>query len=94
MTASNSSTHAAVWAALDELIARKGMTIADVSRAAMGHRRAFKPSCRRDANGKPIWPNTQSVSRVLSALNVSFVEFGAMVDTKLADIREEARHGR
>lgn len=91
MTPSKPDTHAAIWAAIDELIARKGMPTADVSRAAMGHRRAFKPSCRKDASGKPIWPGMQSVSRVLSTLNVSFLEFGAMVETKLADIRHEAK---
>jgi hypothetical protein len=93
MTASNSSTHAAVWAAIDQIADRKGLTPSELGEQVFGYRQAFQSARRQTSVGKPIWPSTQTVARVCSFAGLTFAQWGAMVELQRQQI-EEARHGR
>ena len=72
--------HNALWAALDALAARNGMTASGLARAAGLDATTFNKSKRIGADGRPRWPSTESVSLALAAAGASFDEFAALVE--------------
>lgn len=60
-------SHGRIWAAIDALAARHGMTASALARAAGLDPTTFNKSKRMTAEGRPRWPNTESLSRILEA---------------------------
>lgn len=60
-------SHARIWAAIDALAARHGMSASGLARAAGLDPTTFNKSKRMTAEGRPRWPNTESLSRILQA---------------------------
>lgn len=94
MTASNNSNrtvgtrrpaelplpHEAVWAAVDAIAERNGLSVYALAMKTGSDKNLFSP-CRRVTDcGKPRWPNMQTVAKVLAATGTSFVEFATLVD--------------
>lgn len=75
-------THAAVWSALDALAARAGLSVSGLAKAAGLDPTSFNRSKRTasDAEGRPRWPSTESVAKVLAATGISFGEFAALAE--------------
>lgn len=71
--------HGTLWAAIDTLAARHGMTASGLARAAGLDATTFNKSKRIGADGRPRWPSTESVARALTATGATFDEFAAMV---------------
>ncbi|MGE0044150.1 MAG: helix-turn-helix transcriptional regulator [Hyphomonadaceae bacterium] len=71
--------HAQIWRALDALATERGLTPSGLARAAGLDATAFNRSKREGPDGKPRWPSTESIARVLAATNASFDEFAALV---------------
>jgi phage repressor protein C with HTH and peptisase S24 domain len=70
--------HQALWAALDAIAARAGMTASGLARAAGLDPTTFNKSKRIGVDGRPRWPSTESVARALHAADASFDEFAAL----------------
>lgn len=70
-------THAHLWAALDALAARVGTSPSGLARRAGLDATSFNPSKRIAANGRPRWPSTENLARVLEVTNLSLAEFSA-----------------
>ena len=68
--------HDDIWAALDHLAESHGLSPSALARRAGLDATAFNRSKRRAPNGKPRWPSTESLSKVLEVLDVSFEDFG------------------
>ncbi len=67
-------THAQIWSALDAVAARQGLTASGLARAAGLDASSFNPS-KRETDGRPRWPSTESLMRALQAAGVSTGEF-------------------
>ncbi len=70
-------THQDIWAALDALAVRFSMSPSAMARAAGLDPTTFNKSKRTGGDGKARWPSTESLSKVLGALGVSFEDFAA-----------------
>ncbi|SEQ63772.1 Phage repressor protein C, contains Cro/C1-type HTH and peptisase s24 domains [Faunimonas pinastri] len=73
-------THKSVWAALDALAEVQKLTASGLARKAGLDPTAFNPSKRHGADGRPRWPSTESISKVLSATGVNLREFLSLID--------------
>lgn len=71
--------HRDIWAALDRLAERFGMSASALARQAGLDPTTFNKSKRRSHDGKDRWPSTESLSKVLSVMNVSFEDFAQLV---------------
>ena len=72
-------THDSIWAALDALAARVGLSASGLARKAGLDATTFNRSKRVTADGRARWPSTESVAKVLEATGVSFDDFVALV---------------
>jgi len=60
-------THADVWAALDALAARNGLSASGLARQAGLDPTTFNPSKRSTRGGRPRWPGTESLAKAMAA---------------------------
>lgn len=72
-------SHERVWAAIDALAARKGLSPSGLARRAGLDPTTFNPSKRIAADGRPRWPSTESLAKVLEATGAPLTEFVALV---------------
>ena len=73
-------THENIWYAIDRLAAAFGYSASGLAKQAGLDATAFNKSKRFSSDGKPRWPSTESVSRVLAATGASMSEFLALMD--------------
>ena len=67
--------HEAVWGAIDALARRHGLTPSGLARKAGLDATSFNPSKRSAADGRPRWPSTESIHKVLAATGESLADF-------------------
>lgn len=72
--------HADMWRGLDLLAEKNDMTASALARAAGLDPTSFNRSKRISRDGKPRWPSTESVSKVLEAIGATFEEFADLVE--------------
>ena len=60
-------THGNIWRALDRLAEAHGLSASGLARKAGLDPTTFNPSKRVTPQGKPRWPSTESVAKVLAA---------------------------
>lgn len=75
-------THKQIWAAIDALAARYGLSASGLARKSGLDATTFNPSKRIADDGKKRWPSTESVSKVLSATGASLEEFVSLIVPK------------
>lgn len=75
----NRLTHARVWSAVDALARRYGLSSSGLAKRAGLDPTAFNKSKRITGEGRPRWPTTESIAKVLEATGASFDEFTALV---------------
>jgi phage repressor protein C with HTH and peptisase S24 domain len=75
-------SHARLWTALDALARREGLSPSALAQRAGLDATAFNPSKRfgPGAPGRPRWPSTESLTRVLEATGLSLSEFAALAE--------------
>ncbi len=73
-------THQNIWHAIDRLAAAFGYSPSGLAKQAGLDPTSFNKSKRFSADGKPRWPSTESVSRVLSATGATMSDFLALID--------------
>jgi phage repressor protein C with HTH and peptisase S24 domain len=74
-------THSQIWNAIDRLAARSGLTASGLAKKAGLDPTTFNKSKRITAEGRPRWPSTESVAKVLAAT-------GTKVDTLVSLITD------
>lgn len=72
--------HRDIWRGIDQLAAHHGLTPSGLARRAGLDPTAFNPSKRTGADGRPRWPSTESLARVLEAVGSGFDDFAALID--------------
>ncbi len=74
-----SLSHAEVWAGIDRVAARAGLSASGLARKAGLDPTTFNLSKRFSGEAaRPRWPSTESVAGVLKATGLSFPEFAAL----------------
>lgn len=77
--------HQEIWAAIDKLAARLGVTTSGLARIAGLDPTIFNPSKRGAVpDGRARWLSTESIAKVLSATGVSFAEFASLAEGERA----------
>jgi phage repressor protein C with HTH and peptisase S24 domain len=74
-------SHRQIWTAIDALAERNGLSPSALARRAGLDATAFNKSKRTGADGRPRWPSTESISKVLQATSASMDEFVALLST-------------
>ncbi|MBM6592938.1 S24 family peptidase [Microvirga pudoricolor] len=73
-------SHDRVWAAIDALASRYGMTASGLARKAGLDATSFNKSKRTSPEGRDRWPSTESISKILQATGASLEDFLRLVD--------------
>lgn len=68
-------THRQVWAAIDTIAERYGFSASGLARKAGLDPTSFNPSKRQGPDGRPRWPTTESIARLLEASGAGVDEF-------------------
>lgn len=79
-------THAQIWNAIDALATRHGLSTSGLARKARLDATTFNKSKRITGDGRPRWPSTELVAKVLEAT-------GDTVDAFISLLGPEARGG-
>jgi len=79
----NRRTHARVWSAIDALARRYGLSPSGLAKRAGLDPTAFNKSKRITGEGRPRWPTTESVAKVLEATGATVEDFTALVTAEL-----------
>ncbi len=72
--------HRDIWRGIDQLAEHHGLTASGLARRAGLDPTAFNKSKRESADGRPRWPSTESLARVLEAVGSGFDDFAALID--------------
>jgi len=78
-------THRQIWAGVDRLAARSGLSPSGLAKAAGLDPTTFNKSKRASADGaKPRWPSTESLAKALKAAGASFEDFAELAEGRRA----------
>lgn len=73
-------SHERIWAAIDQLAERYGLSASGLARKAGLDPTSFNRSKRTSPDGRDRWPSTESVAKVLTATGASLEEFMRLVE--------------
>lgn len=73
-------THEKIWQAVDRLATLFGYSPSGLAKQAGLDPTSFNKSKRFGVDGKPRWPSTESISRILGATGATMSDFLALVD--------------
>lgn len=68
-------SHERVWAAIDALAARNDLSASALAKRAGLDSTAFNKSKRQSSDGRPRWPSTESLAKIIAATQSSMEEF-------------------
>lgn len=71
-------THAWIWGAIDAVARQHGLSPSGLARLAGLDPTAFNRSKRFTPEGRPRWPSTESLSKLLEATGMSLDAFAAL----------------
>jgi len=72
-------SHDRVWAAIDALAERYSLSASGLAKRAGLDSTAFNKSKRQSSDGRPRWPSTESLAKIIEATGASLDEFMALV---------------
>lgn len=72
-------SHKQVWAAIDTIAERYGFSASGLAKKSGLDPTSFNPSKRHGPDGRPRWPTTESIARVLEASGASVEEFSDLL---------------
>jgi phage repressor protein C with HTH and peptisase S24 domain len=74
-------THWQIWTAVEALAKKHGLTLSGMAKLAGLDPTTFNKSKRNTSSGKPRWPSTESIAKILEATNCDFDDFSRLVMT-------------
>ncbi|MEP1231696.1 MAG: helix-turn-helix transcriptional regulator [Litorimonas sp.] len=81
-------SHQDIWDAIDRLALYRDSSPSGLARQAGLDPTAFNKSKRRSSSGKPRWPSTESLSKVLLTVGMSFEEFARFTNANIYEVNE------
>lgn len=76
-------THDGIWTAIDRLATSFGYSTSGLAKKAGLDPTSFNRSKRIGPDGKPRWPSTESISRILSATGATMSDFLGLMDDEI-----------
>lgn len=73
-------THGQIWQGLDRLASSQGYSPSGLAKLAGLDATSFNKSKRTSPEGKPRWPSTESLSKVLTVTNLTMSDFVSFID--------------
>lgn len=73
-------THAQIWQGLDRLAAAKGYSPSGLAKQSGLDPTSFNKSKRISPEGKPRWPSTESLAKVLAVTDATMSDFIALIE--------------
>lgn len=87
-------THDWIWSAIDTLAERRGLTPSALARLAGLDPTTFNRSKRLTPEGRPRWPSTESIAKVLEATGTTLDDFATLEFEDTLEISfDEAEEG-
>lgn len=80
-------THDQIWAALDRLAARAGLSSSGLAKRAGLDPTTFNKSKRITSDGRERWPSTESIAKALVATDASIETFARLIGDDIGDGR-------
>ena len=80
-------THGKIWTAIDALARRYKLSPSGLAKRAGLDATAFNRSKRVTAEGRPRWPSTESLAKVLDATGASVEDFIGLLDAETQGLR-------
>jgi phage repressor protein C with HTH and peptisase S24 domain len=77
-------THGDIWRGIDRLAESRGLTPSGLARKAGLDPTTFNKSKRETTGGKPRWPSTESIAKVLEATNATLEELVGLIERRTA----------
>ena len=68
-------THSEIWNAIDKLAQDNGYSPSGLAKKAGLDPTTFNKSKRVSADGKPRWPSTENISKILTVTNTKLADF-------------------
>lgn len=84
-------SHASVWAAIDAIAAKNELTPSGLARRAGLDPTTFNRSKRVARDGRPRWPSTESIAKILSVTDAGSEDFLALMGGADAALAGQAR---
>ncbi len=81
-------THGKIWTAIDALARRYGLSPSGLAKRAGLDATAFNPSKRVTSAGRPRWPTTESVAKVLVATGATLDELVDLLEAEGPALRK------
>jgi len=72
--------HGDIWRAIDRMAAQNGLSTSGLAKAAGLDPTSFNKSKRIGRDGKPHWPGTESIAKVLEAVDATLGDFSALME--------------
>jgi len=85
--------HADVWRGIDKLAAKHGLSASGLARRAGLDPTAFNPSKRITREGRPRWPSTESLSKILTVTGEPFVDFVLLTGASTGEANSNGHGG-
>ena len=73
-------SHMRIWAAIDRLAERYGLSASGLARKAGLDATSFNRSKRQGPDGRDRWPSTESIAKILNATGAGLDEFMRLID--------------
>ncbi|MBU6235262.1 MAG: helix-turn-helix transcriptional regulator [Alphaproteobacteria bacterium] len=80
-------SHDAIWIAIDKLAESSGFSTSGLARKAGLDPTAFNRSKRISPEGKPRWPSTESIAKILSVTETTMTDFIGLVELREVTIK-------
>ncbi|TDR94022.1 S24 family peptidase [Enterovirga rhinocerotis] len=80
-------SHARIWAAIDRLAERHGLSTSGLARRAGLDATSFNRSKRVGPDNRDRWPSTESISKILAATGASLDEFMRLIEPEAGPSR-------
>lgn len=77
-------THSDIWRAIDRLAGSFGYSASGLAKKAGLDPTTFNKSKRISADGKPRWPSTESIAKILAVTGATMSDFFSMIDQNAA----------
>lgn len=87
-------THKAIWRGIDLLAERNRLSASGLAKRAGLDPTTFNKSKRTTKLGKPRWPSTESLSKILDATTTSMADFVGLLDDSGSGVAAPARRLR
>ncbi len=76
----NMFTHGQIWQGIDRLASSHGYSASGLAKLAGLDATSFNKSKRTSPDGKPRWPSTESISKILSVTESTMTDFISLID--------------